>query len=63
VLSVIGDRDSLVPAEAIAPLESVLRAGVLETLHLQAGHADLFVGRQARKQCVPSIVAWLTVRD
>jgi polyhydroxyalkanoate synthase len=63
VLSVVGDRDTLVPPGATAPLESLLGGDVLETVHLQAGHAGLFVGRQARKQCVPSIVAWLTVRD
>jgi polyhydroxyalkanoate synthase subunit PhaC len=63
VLSVVGDRDTLVPAAATTPLESLLGDDVLETIHLPAGHAGLFVGRQARKQCVPSIVSWLTARD
>ena len=32
-------------------------------MHVPAGHAGLFVGRQARKRHVPSVVAWLAERD
>ncbi|WP_020108067.1 alpha/beta fold hydrolase [Nocardia sp. 348MFTsu5.1] len=60
VLSVVGERDNLVPPEATAPLAELLVNADLEQLILPAGHAGLFVGRQARTRCVPSIVAWLT---
>lgn len=59
VLNVVGERDNLVPPEATAPLPGLLPNADLETLQLKAGHAGLFVGRQARTKCVPSIVAWL----
>ncbi|PBC39495.1 hypothetical protein CJ179_36340 [Rhodococcus sp. ACS1] len=60
VLSVVGARDSLVPPAATEPLLGLLRNADLESLVLPAGHAGLFVGRQARTMCVPSIVDWLT---
>jgi polyhydroxyalkanoate synthase len=63
VLSVVGDRDKLVPPEGTAPLETALKGVDLQTLHLSAGHAGLFVGRSARKHGVPAIVAWLAERD
>ena len=59
VLNVVGLKDSLVPVAANAPIDEALRGVALDSVHLPAGHAGLFVGRSARKQCVPSIVAWL----
>jgi polyhydroxyalkanoate synthase len=61
VLSVVGERDNLVPPAATAEITAAL-AGV-DSLALPAGHAGLFVGRQARKRCVPAIVDWLAARD
>lgn len=63
VLSVVGDRDNLVPPAATAPIDDALAGVPLDHLVLPAGHAGLFVGKQARKQCVPSIVKWLNERD
>ena len=63
VLSLVGDRDTLVPPEPTAPLGDLMSSEVLRTVPLPAGHAGLFVGRQARQQCVPTIVAWLTEHD
>lgn len=59
VLSVVGDRDNLVPLEATAPLVTALAGARLDTLRLPAGHAGLFVGRQAKKHGIPAILAWL----
>ncbi len=59
VLSVVGARDNLVPPEASAPLRGLLPNADLQTLTLPAGHSGLFVGRQARTNCVPSMVTWL----
>lgn len=58
VLSVVGDRDSLVPPAATAPLGAALGREP-ETLHVPAGHAGLFVGRQAKKNAIPAMLAWL----
>jgi polyhydroxyalkanoate synthase len=63
VLNVVGDRDALVPPEANAVIEDALDGVALDSIHLPAGHAGLFVGRSARKHCVPSIVAWLAALD
>lgn len=63
VLNLVGDRDTLVPPHAIAPLESLISEDLLETVHVPAGHAGLFVGRQARKRHVPAVMAWLAERD
>lgn len=63
VLSVVGDRDNLVPPEATAPLADALSGARLDTLRLPAGHAGLFVGRQAKRHGVPAILAWLAERD
>jgi polyhydroxyalkanoate synthase subunit PhaC len=60
VLSVVGTRDISVPADASGPLADLLCNADFETLELPAGHAGLFVGRQARTRCTPSIVQWLT---
>ena len=63
VLNVLGERDTLVPPESSAPLLDALHGVELDTLTLPAGHAGLFVGREARKKCVPAIIAWLEQRD
>jgi polyhydroxyalkanoate synthase len=59
VLNVIGDKDHLVTPEASARLPELIPNATLDHLVLPAGHAGLFVGRQARTRCVPSIVNWL----
>lgn len=58
VLSVTGDRDNLVPPAASAPLAQALGREI-ETLPLRAGHAGLFVGRQAKVNGIPAMLAWL----
>jgi polyhydroxyalkanoate synthase subunit PhaC len=63
VLNVLGDRDTLVPPESSAPLPDALSGVDVETLRLPAGHAGLFVGREARKKCVPAIISWLDQRE
>jgi polyhydroxyalkanoate synthase len=62
VLSVIGSRDFLVPPEASEPMGDLLPNAAFETLVLPAGHVGLFIGRQARTQCVPAIIRWLADR-
>ncbi|MGY3555478.1 alpha/beta fold hydrolase [Williamsia sp. R60] len=63
VLSVVGERDNLVPPEATSPLADLLVNADLEQLILPAGHAGLFVGRQARTKCVPAIISWLIAKN
>jgi polyhydroxyalkanoate synthase len=59
VLSVTGSRDISVPADASDPLRDLLPNADFEELVLPAGHAGLFLGRQARTRCMPAIVQWL----
>jgi polyhydroxyalkanoate synthase len=59
VLSVVGSRDTVVPPSASEPLKDLLFNADFETLVLPAGHTGLFIGRQARTNCVPSIIQWL----
>jgi len=59
VLSVLGSKDIIAPAESSEPLGDLLPNAEFETLVLPAGHAGLFVGRQARTRCMPSIIQWL----
>jgi polyhydroxyalkanoate synthase subunit PhaC len=58
-LSVAGAKDHLVPPEATEPLADLLSNADFTALVLPAGHAGLFIGRQARTRCVPSIIEWL----
>ena len=62
VLVVTGERDFMVPPEATAPVDAAFAPVRLAHLQLPAGHAGLFVGRSARKHCVPSIIGWLEGR-
>jgi polyhydroxyalkanoate synthase len=62
VLSVIGERDNLVPPAATAPFAEALGREP-ETLRVPAGHAGLFVGRQAKKHGIPAILQWLGAPD
>lgn len=62
VLSVVGDRDNLVPPAATAPLAEALRRD-LDAVHLPSGHAGLFVGRQAKKNGIPTMLQWLGASD
>lgn len=59
VVSVYGSRDKLVPPSASAPLAGLLTNADFDEIELPAGHAGLFVGRQARTRCVPEILAWI----
>jgi polyhydroxyalkanoate synthase len=63
VLNVFGSKDKMVPPESSEQLSRVLCNANVEPLLLNAGHSGLFVGRQARKQTVPKIVAWLTENE
>ncbi|WP_033384942.1 alpha/beta fold hydrolase [Sporichthya polymorpha] len=62
VLSVVGERDNLVPPAATAPLAEALGRPV-DNVRLPAGHAGLFVGRQAKKHGIPAMLAWLAEPD
>jgi polyhydroxyalkanoate synthase subunit PhaC len=63
VLNVVGERDTLVPPASTEPLPATLSGATVATIRLPAGHAGLFVGRQARTQCVPAVVDWLAESD
>jgi polyhydroxyalkanoate synthase subunit PhaC len=59
VLSVLCERDDIVPEPAAAPLADLLTGTETEQLRLDAGHSSLVVGRTAARMTLPRIVEWL----
>lgn len=59
VLSVLCERDDLVPEPAAAPITELLAGARAEQLRLDAGHSSLVVGRTAARVTLPRIIDWL----
>jgi len=59
VLVVTGDRDFMVPPSSTEPVHEAFAPAQVDRLRLKSGHTGLFVGRSARKNGVPAIIAWL----
>ncbi|MCZ7528466.1 MAG: alpha/beta fold hydrolase [Acidimicrobiia bacterium] len=59
VLSVVAERDHIVPVEAGAPLAAVTGSTDVEEVRIPAGHVALMAGRQAAKVTHPRISDWL----
>ncbi len=59
VLSVLCERDDIVPEPAAGPLAGLLTGTRTEQLRLDAGHSSLMVGRTAARVTMPRIIDWL----
>lgn len=59
MLSVIGEKDHIVPPAASAPLGGLVGSAEFEELRLPAGHVGLMVGRTAQKRYLPAVADWL----
>ena len=59
VLSVVGERDNLVPTSATDPIDKALTNASLDHLRFPAGHAGLMLGRRAQRDFIPAILSWL----
>jgi polyhydroxyalkanoate synthase len=62
-LSVLANRDHIVPEPAAAPLIDLVGAEDRHELRLDAGHIGLVVGRTAARTTVPTIIEFLRRRS
>jgi polyhydroxyalkanoate synthase subunit PhaC len=63
LLTVIAERDHIVPEPVAAPLPELVGAEDNEVLRLDAGHVGLVVGRTAAKITIPRIIEFLAARS
>lgn len=63
MLTVIAERDHIVPEPVAAPLPGLVGSERSEELRLDAGHVGLVVGRTAHKVTIPRIVDFLRERS
>jgi polyhydroxyalkanoate synthase len=58
-LNIIGEKDHIVPPEAIGELTQLVGSDDVEELRLPAGHVGLVVGRTAQRNYLPAMADWL----
>jgi polyhydroxyalkanoate synthase len=63
MLTVIAERDHIVPEAVAAPLPGLVGSAQSDVLRLDAGHIGLAVGRTAAKVTIPRIIAFLRERS
>jgi polyhydroxyalkanoate synthase len=59
VLSVVAERDHIVPLRAAKPIPSLVGARDATELRLHAGHVGLVAGRSAATVTLPGIAGWI----
>jgi poly[(R)-3-hydroxyalkanoate] polymerase subunit PhaC len=62
-MTVIAERDHIVPEPVAAPLPRLIGSEESEELRLDAGHVGLVVGRTAAKVTIPRIIEFLRERS
>jgi len=62
-LTVLANRDHIVPEPAAAPLIDLVGAPDKHELRLDAGHIGLVVGKAAARATVPTIIEFLRERS
>jgi polyhydroxyalkanoate synthase subunit PhaC len=63
MLTVIAERDHIVPEPVAAPLPDLIGSEDNQELRLDAGHVGLVVGRTAGKVTIPRIIEFLRARS
>ncbi len=63
MLTVIAERDHIVPEPVAAPLPELVGSAESDMLRLDAGHVGLIVGRTAAKVTIPRIIEFLRKRS
>jgi polyhydroxyalkanoate synthase len=58
-LNILGEKDHIVPPEAVGPLSSLVGSEDKEELRLPSGHVGLIVGRGAHARNIPVMADWL----
>lgn len=63
VLSVVAERDDVVPIDASRPLAQLIGNGRVTELVVPGGHAGIVVGRVAAEHTMPQLAAWLRLQS
>ncbi len=58
-LNIVGEKDHIVPPEAVGDLANLVGSDDVEELRLPAGHVGLVVGRTAQRHYLPAMAEWL----
>jgi polyhydroxyalkanoate synthase len=58
-LNIVGEKDHIVPPEAVGDICALVGASDTAELRLPAGHVGLIVGRTAHRRNLPAIAEWL----
>jgi polyhydroxyalkanoate synthase len=58
-LSILGEKDHIVPPEAVGPLLDLIGSTDVEELRLAAGHVGVIIGRTAQRRNIPAMADWL----
>jgi poly[(R)-3-hydroxyalkanoate] polymerase subunit PhaC len=58
-LSILGEKDHIVPPDAVGPLTSLVGSTDVEELRLPAGHVGVIIGRTAQRRNIPAMADWL----
>ena len=62
-LSILGEKDNIVPPESTSPLVGLVGSEVADEMRLRAGHVGLIVGRAAQQRNIPEMAAWIEQWD
>lgn len=62
-LQIVAEQDVLVPPESSRPLFGAIGSKDRQEIVVRGGHADLFLGREARTVLWPALAAWLGERS
>jgi len=62
-LTVLGNRDHIVPEASAAPLIDLIGSPDKHEARLDGGHVGLLVGRTAAKTTIPTIIDFLIQRS
>jgi poly[(R)-3-hydroxyalkanoate] polymerase subunit PhaC len=58
-LSILGERDHIVPPDGVGPLLELVGSTDVEELRLAAGHVGVIAGRTAQRRNIPAMADWL----
>jgi polyhydroxyalkanoate synthase len=62
-LNIIGEKDHIVPPDAVGPLSSLVGSTDAEELRLPSGHVGVIVGKAAQRRNIPAMADWIGRRS
>jgi polyhydroxyalkanoate synthase len=57
--NILGEKDHIVPPEAVGALSDLVGSTDVEELRLPAGHVGVIIGRTAQRHNIPAMADWL----